>query len=806
MALSSQSLFAAVTGRVIDGTGTPVADAMVMYTNVNNRLVYAYTCTDGRFSIIDPATFDVKNLQMYNCQTGVISDAKANRLAGSVLNLRSQGSQVIFYAPGVRKISVQLYTLGGKKIQTVFNDVLPQGYHQMSPLALLGQKAGHQAYVVQVSNGAQTQSKTLFYAGVSGGLGKISIANSSYQPSAMPKMMVAVDTIRAGKTNYFAAFKPVTAYSGDVGDIAITTRNVETQIDSIMANKSVQWEANQVTQGVQYNTANTWGTVFYGVGNGGPTCADNANLDSTWQVGTIASQGTPKMIGIDAVHGFISPPSGTMFPHNIAMGCTGSPLLAEIEERITAIELRSMGINWAFAPVVDVPRSIYWGRTYEGWDESPAGTVPLVVGAVRGFQGTDLSAPCVVAATAKHFAGGGGAVNGTNAGNCATASGANAQNILCSIHLPPFKAAVQNGLATTMAGMCSWQGVAMHFNKPLLTDTLKTAWQFDGFVVGDWDASNANLDSSFNSGLDNIMEPGDISGTGPASVNAAVQTAAAGRLADACRRILRVKLRLNLMQDPYPHRAYIPLVKSAMHTAVARECVRRSIVLLKDTLFNGAKPLPLSPTANICVVGGFANSMYMQCGGWCLNWPSAYYNPTPPPPPSGTTLLGAIQAVCTGTVTYDSLAANIPATANVVVVCVGELPYAEGGGDAYGNTPSQPITLTAAHQSLITKCVASGKPVVVVLYSGRPLVITSDIAKVPAWVAAWLPGPEGEGIADILFSVNGEKPTGKLSHTWPASSGQIPINGNNPATNALYGDFVGSGGAPLFAHGYGLTY
>jgi beta-glucosidase len=134
---------------------------------------------------------------------------------------------------------------------------------------------------------------------------------------------------------------------------------------------------------------------------------------------------------------------------------------------------------------------------------------------------------------------------------------------------------------------------------------------------------------------------------------------------------------------------------------------------------------------------------------------------------------------------------------------VGELPYAEGGGDAPG---SQPITLTTAHQNLITKCVASGKPVVVVLYSGRPLIITSDIAKVPAWVAAWLPGPEGEGIADILFSVNGEKPTGKLSHTWPASQGQIPINGNNPVTGQPYGDVTGSGGAPLFPHGYGLTY
>lgn len=809
--LSSQAVFAQVTGRVVDGAGTPVADAMVMYTNINNRLVWAYTCSNGRFTLIDPANFDVKNLQMYNCAgTGVIkANAGANGVVSS-LNLGAQGSMIHFHVSGTQRITIDLFTLGGKKIQTVFSDVMKNGNYQVAPFSMLKQRVARQAYVVEVGNGLQVQSRTLVYTGRSGN-GSMTESDNFVQTQAMPKIMAAVDTIRAGKTNYFAALKPINAYSGDVGDIAISTRNVDAQVDSIMsAHNTVSWQAYQVCQGIQYATANTWGTVFYGVGNGGPTCTDNANTSDGWQTDAIKSQGTPKMIGIDAVHGFISPPSGTMFPHNIGMGCTHNPLLAELEERITAIELRSMGINWAFAPVVDVPRSINWGRFYEGWDESPDGTVPMVVGAVRGFQGTDLSSPCVVAATAKHFAGGGGAVGGANAGNCATATGANAQNILCSIHLPPFKAAIQNGLATTMAGMCSWLGTAMHFNKPLLTDTLKTAWKFDGFVVGDWDASQTGLVNSFNDGLDNIMQP---DGVGPAGVYTAVQGAAAGRLADACKRILRIKLRLNLMQNSLANRAYLPLVKCAAHTAVARECVRRSLVLLKNNAVGGTKPLPISPTANVHVVGAFADSMYYQCGGWCLDWPSAYYDTVkgiPRTPPSGTTLLQAIQGACSGTVTYGPTGANIPTTASVVVVCVGELPYAESGGDIPG---SQPSTLTAAHKALISAAHATGKPVVVVMYSGRPLIITDDMANADAWVAAWLPGPEGEGIADVLFAVNGENFTGKLSHTWPATYAQVPINANAPTGSPYaitpgqpYGDFVGSGGTALFAYGFGLTY
>jgi beta-glucosidase len=791
--LGTMPAYAAVTGRVVDGSGSPVADAMVMYNDINNRLIYAYTCSDGRFVLPAPTDWNIKNLQMYNCNTLIqqkLNDKKSHR--GASLDLSAEGNMIRFNVNGTQKITISLFAPNGRKIQTVFDNRLTEGYYQINPLSSTRRHLSHQVYIVQVTNGSMTQSATMISAGQSKS-GMIAKADNSGQNIGLPKLLAAVDTIRAGKTGYNATKKGLDAYAGDIGDIAITVRDVEAEITTLMTGKSTSWKAYQVCQGVQYATNNNWGTIFYGVGNGGPTCADNANLSDSWQTGTIAAQGTPKMIAIDAVHGFISPPSGTMFPHNVGMGCTRNPLLAELEERVTAIELRGMGINWAFAPVVDVPRNIVWGRYYEGWDESPDGTVPMVKGAVRGFQGTDLSAPCAVAATTKHLAGGGGAVGGVNAGNCATGTPA----VMARIHLAPFKAGVDNGLAVVMAGMVSWLGTKSHFCPAILTDTLKTAWKFDGFVVGDWDASDADLVGSFNDGVDNIMEPDN---KGPAGVYTAVQGAAAGRLDDACKRILRIKLRLNLMQSPLANRAYLPLIKCPAHTAVARECVRRSIVLLKNDAFSGTKPLPISTTANVCVVGSFADDMYMQCGGWCQDWPSGWNDTPKRTPPTGTTLRGAIQAVCP-TATYSADGSTIPANTNVVVVCVGEVPYAEGGGDI----PTQPSTLTQAHKDLITKCVASGKPVVVVLYSGRPLIITDDLAKVPAWVAAWLPGPEGEGIADILFSVNGEKPTGKLSHTWPATLAQNPINGNAP-DGQPYGDATGSGGTPLFAYGFGLTY
>jgi beta-glucosidase-like glycosyl hydrolase len=793
--------YPAVTGRVIDGSGNPVADAMVTYTNIDNRLIYVYTCTDGRFSIPAPTDWSIKNLPMYNYCTGVQHFVSENKNPfEKALKLSTDGTMVRFNVGGTKTITVNLYAPDGRKIGTVFSGVLPKGNWQFDPVSNLKQHLSHQLYLVQVSDGATTQSMTMVYTGKRNASSMTKLDNSS-QHQALPKLLAAVDSLRAGKTGYAAVIKGVDSYSANAGDFTITLRDIEAEIAAIMNGKSTTWKAQQVTQGIDYNSSDNWGTTFYGVGNGGAYAA-RADQTDGWQNGTVGAVGVPKLIAIDAVHGFISPPGGTIFPHNIGMGCTRIPELCEIEERITAIELRAMGINWAFAPDLDIVRNERHGRTYEGWDEGPDGTVICAKAAIRGFQGTDLSSDYVCAATAKHYAGAGGTNDGTHGGNAATGTDA----VLRAIHLPQYKAAVDNGAATVMAAFNSWLGTPMHQHKVLLTDVLKTSYNFDGFIVGDWMASqnsSGGLAGSFAAGVDNMMNPENPT----AAYNACV-AAAATRLDDACKRILRVKLRMNLMQNYLAKRALLPSVASTLHKQVARECVRRSVVLLKNDAVGGTNVLPLGSTQNIHVIGNHANSMSLQCGGWTLGWPTGATATTPP----GVNIRTAIDNATTGTVTYATDGNGIPASADVVVVVFGEQPYAEGGGDAGPpSSGNQPIdydndTRVAAQRTMLDAAKNSGKPVVGILVTGRPLIITNQIAKCNAFVCAWLIGTEGDGLADILFSVGGEKPTAKLSHTWPSSYAQIPININNPATNQPYGDVTGSGGTPLFPYGYGLTY
>jgi beta-glucosidase len=738
-----------------------------------------------------PTEWSVKNPMMYNlnCNTSVqqkVNDKKS--LRSTKLDLSVEGTMVRFNVSGTKKITINLFAPNGRKIQTVFDNKLAEGYYQISPLSSVKRHLSHQVYIVQVSNGSSTQSVTMISTGQSLG-GMIAKAGNVDQNIGLPKLLAAVDTIRVGKTGYTATKKGVDAYTGDIGDITIAVRDIEAEITALMAGKATAWKANQVTQGVDYNQTASYGTIFYGVGNGGAYAA-RADQTDGWQAATMTAVSVPKMIAIDAVHGFISPPAGTVFPHNIGLGCSQKPELCELVERITAIELRAMGINWAFAPCLDVVRNERHGRTYEGWDEGPDGTKICAKAAIRGFQGTDLSCDYCVAATAKHYAGAGGTNDGTHGGNAAT--GTDAQ--LRAIHLPQYKVAVDNGAATVMAAFNSWLGTPMHSNTELLTNVLKTSYGFNGFIVGDWMASNTvGLLTSFNAGVDNMMNPDN-----PGAAYNAVVGAPAARLDDACKRVLRVKLWMNLLapNNYLAKRALLPTIASAEHKAVARECVRRSVVLLK----NEANTLPIAATKNVHVIGDHANSMMLQCGGWTLGWPTGATATTP----AGVNIRTAIDNACSGTVTWAANGNGIPANADVVVVVFGEQPYAEGGGDAPGNQPidydGSSNTNCANYRAMITAAKASGKPVVGILVTGRPLIVTNQIANCNAFVCAWLIGTEGDGLADILFSVNGEKPTAKLSHTWPATYAQIPINTGN------YGDAAGSGGTPLFAYGFGLTY
>jgi beta-glucosidase len=494
----------------------------------------------------------------------------------------------------------------------------------------------------------------------------------------------------------------------------------------------------------------------------------------------------PLLYGIDAVHGQNHVDGAVIFPHNIGLGASRSPQLVEQAARVTALEVKGTGIGWTFAPCIAVARNERWGRTYESFGESPEVVAPLGAAAVRGFQGLDLSDPASVLACAKHFLGDGGTTDGIDQGNaeCDEAT-------LRKIHLPGYAAAIQAGVESIMVSYSSWNGVKMSANKYLLTDVLKGEMGFKGFLISDWAAIDQistnyshDIEVSINAGLDMVMIP-----YGPGKPNNYLEfitllkeLAANGRIPmarmdEAVRRILRVKFEMGLFEHPFTDPALTAQVGSAEHREVARQCVRASLVLLK----NQNHALPLSKhVKQLAVVGRAADDLGIQCGGWTIDWQGK-----PGPVTSGgTTILEAIRkAVAPGVkVTFSRDGSGLEG-ADAVIVVAGELPYAEMRGDR------SDLSLAAADSERIHRAKLAGAPVITILLSGRPLILGAALDESDAFVAAWLPGTEGQGIADVLFGDYG--PTGKLPRRWPRTMDQA-------ATPAA--------GQPLFPFGFGLSY
>ena len=497
----------------------------------------------------------------------------------------------------------------------------------------------------------------------------------------------------------------------------------------------------------------------------------------------------PLIYGIDAVHGHNNIDGAVIFPHHVGMGATHDPALITRAEQVTAAEVAGTGIRWAFAPCIAVPQDERWGRTYEGYSDDPALVAELGAAAVKGFQGDELSSdPLSVLACAKHFIGDGGTHNGMDQGDteCDEAT-------LRKLYLPPYAAAIKAGVGSIMVSYSSWNGQKMHGNKYLLTDVLKGELGFQGFLVSDWAAIDqispdykADVEKSINAGLDMVMIP-----YGPGQKNNYVEfitdlkdLVAAGkvspaRIDDAVSRILRIKYQLGLFDGDTTDPKLTAAIGSPEHREVARECVRESLVLLK----NEQHALPLSKTIkHLVVIGEAADDLGMQCGGWTIDWQGRKGEVTH----GGTTLLAAIKgAVSAGTtVTYSADGSDLSG-AGAILVVVGEDPYAEMKGDR------QDLNLAAADKALVAKAKATGAPVITILYSGRPLVLGSALRESNALVAAWLPGTEGEGMTDVLF---GDEPfTGSLSRNWPQSNEQIATPNSDNSTVAL-----------LFKDGFGL--
>jgi beta-glucosidase len=503
----------------------------------------------------------------------------------------------------------------------------------------------------------------------------------------------------------------------------------------------------------------------------------------------------PILYGIDDVHGNSNVIGATIFPHNIGLGCTRNTELVEKAGRITAIEVRAIGVQWGFAPCATVPQDVRWGRTYEGFSESPDVVKVLGEAAVRGMQGSGLGDPLGIAACAKHFAGDGGTAFGTgipaDQGSLhypldqgdTRLSDADFRRI----HPQGYVTAVQAGVATIMPSYSSWNGVKCSASHALLTEILKQEMGFKGFLISDYAAEKElpgsykqQIETTINAGMDMVMVPDSYQ----EFIRLLTELVQEGRVPmaridDAVERILRVKFATGLMDPNRSQLADPALGKrfgSPEHRGVARQCVRESLVVLK----NENSVLPLATGRRIHVAGKNADDIGNQCGGWTITWQGSSGNTT-----TGTTILAAVRkAAGSANVTYSRDGSGAEG-ASVSIAVIGETPYAEMHGDR------ENLNLDPEDVAVVENLKRSGVPVVVVLVSGRPMNVDGILPKADALVAAWLPGTEGDGVADVLFGKS--RPRGKLSFTWPKGS----------STSFHLGD---PGYETLFPFGSGLSW
>lgn len=503
--------------------------------------------------------------------------------------------------------------------------------------------------------------------------------------------------------------------------------------------------------------------------------------------------GIPLIYGVDAVHGHNNVYGAVIFPHNVGLGAANNPELMARIGQVTAHEMAATGIYWNFAPVVAAPQDIRWGRAYEGYSEDPEIVSTLGAAYIRGLQNVDgardLAAPTTVLATPKHFVGDGGTTWGTSRIYQIDQGVTEVdEETLREIHLSPYIAAIDAGALSVMASFSSWQDTKMHAHRYLLTDVLKEELGFEGFVVSDWEAIDQlqgtyydQVVTAINAGIDMAMLPCSYD-LFIAALTGAVKNGDAPmeRIDDAVRRILTVKFRLGLFEQPFSNRALVDAVGSDAHREVAREAVRQSLVLLR----NEGDVLPLDPhQPHILVAGRGMHDVGMQCGGWTISWQGSTGHITP-----GTTVIDAIESAVSAdtAVVYDRFGRfeDIEETMPLGIAVVGERPYTEGQGDDWN------LALAETDVKMLARIREKVDRLVVILVAGRPMIVTDYLDDWDGFVMAWLPGTEAQGVADVLF---GDYPfVGRLPYTWPRSADQLP-------QGALDQDEA------LFPLGYGLT-
>ncbi|MCA0892478.1 glycoside hydrolase family 3 protein [Microbulbifer agarilyticus] len=592
---------------------------------------------------------------------------------------------------------------------------------------------------------------------------------------------------------------------------SFAAQDVDKRVEALLERMSLAEKIGQMTQ-AERSHASPEDVKTYFIGsilNGGGS-VPGENKRSDW-VGMISDYqdaakstrlGIPILYGTDAVHGHSNVKNATIFPHNVGLGATRNPELAYSIGLATAKEVAATGIHWTFAPTLCVARDDRWGRAYECFGEDPALVAEFAEPFVKGLQGDTLNGNTIgenrVIATAKHWVADGGTTYGTGDEGYAIDRGDTqlTDEELERLHISPYLPALSSDVGSVMVSYSSVNGKKMHEHKGLVSDLLKDELGFAGFTISDWSAlgeipaetNRERVVRSINAGLDMIMEPEKWQEF-ITDLTAAVKAGEVPmeRIDEAVRRILLVKARSGLLENPVS-----PLALSAQgdsvlgndeHRALARQAVRESMVLLK----NEKSLLPIEKKSKIFVAGVHANDIGFQSGGWTLEWQGKSGIET-----QGTTILEGIQAAAS-TVTYSEDGKGVEGH-DVAIVVVGEDPYAEGWGD-YRPAPCEkckPMSLPAEQRQLLELVTDSGVPTVVVIVSGRPLMVSDQISDWQSVVAAWLPGTEGAGVADVLF---GEyAPTGKLPVTWPRNLAQIPINLGDEDYD------------PLFPYGFGLSY
>jgi beta-glucosidase len=608
---------------------------------------------------------------------------------------------------------------------------------------------------------------------------------------------------------------PAGSPSVDAIPAAAPASPLEARIDTLLGAMSVEQKVGQIIMpDISTITPDDvrrygFGTILNG-GNSGPAGNERAAAsewlalaDSFWDASTAPrSDGRPVipvLWATDAVHGHNNVVGATIFPHNVGLGATGNADLVRRIGRATAAEIAVTGIDWTFAPTIAVARDDRWGRTYESYGEEPELVSRLGAAMVEGLQGRAgsdefLSSEHVIA-TAKHFFGDGG-TNGRDQGDTV-----GNQSDLIALHASPYPPSIEAGAQTVMASFSSINGIKMHGNAAFLNDLLRGQMGFDGLVVGDWNGhgqipgcTNSNCPQALLAGLDVYMVPEEWR-----ALHATLMTQVSDgtipmtRLDEAVRRVLRVKLRMGLFERGRPSSRPLAmqpdLLGSPQHRALAREAVRQSLVLLS----NRSNLLPLDPRSTILVTGDGADDIAMQSGGWTISWQGGG-DLTNADFPGAQSIFGAIreQATAAGGNAILSRDGSFERRPDVAVVVFGERPYAEFAGDI----PSLAFADDRALQ-LMRRLKSRGIPVVAVFLSGRPMWVNRELNAADAFVAAWLPGSEGAGVADMLLrDTTGNVRfdfSGRLSLSWPARCDQFDNNAGSPNY------------APLFRLGYGLT-